>query len=263
LITEFGRVPLVNADDARLGQVFVNLLMNAAQAFPGGNVKGNEVRVLTSTDAQGRAVVEVKDTGSGIPPALLSRVFDPFFTTKPIGTGTGLGLSITHNIVTGMGGNIGVESVLGKGTTFRLVLPPSGSAPSLPPAKGLSKSVATRRGTVLVVDDEPDVCAAMRRVLGQHEVIVAGDGQTALELLATGKVFDVVLSDLMMPNMSGMALFKTIVELYPAVAPRVVFITGGAFTAEAHAFLDAVSNERMAKPFNSEELRKLIRRFVG
>jgi PAS domain S-box-containing protein len=264
LITEFGPVPLVEADDARLGQVFVNLLMNAAQAFPGARAEGNEICVATSTDARGRAVVEVKDTGSGIAPALLSRVFDPFFTTKPVGTGTGLGLSITHTIVTGMGGDIAVESALGKGTTFRLALPPAGSfAPSTPTSKGSSKSPAARRGTVLVVDDEPDVCSAMRRVLRQHDVIVANDGRTALELLATGKVFDVVLSDLMMPNMSGMALFKAIAERYPELAPKVIFITGGAFTAEAHAFLDAVRNERLAKPFNSGELQKMVARLVG
>jgi PAS domain S-box-containing protein len=264
LVTEFGAVPLVEADDAQLGQVFVNLLMNAAQAFPDGNEKGNEIHVVTSTDAEGRAVVEVKDTGSGIPPALLGRIFDPFFTTKPIGSGTGLGLSITHNIVTGMGGDISVESVLGKGTSFRLVLPPSrSSATPAPEVSGSTESASTRRGAILVVDDEPDVCVAIGRVLGQHDVTIANDARTALELMATGKVFDLVLSDLMMPNMSGMALFRAILEQYPALAARVVFITGGAFTPEAHAFLDSVSNERLAKPFNSEQLRITVRRFVG
>jgi PAS domain S-box-containing protein len=264
LVKELGSVPLVEADDARLGQVFVNLLVNAAQSIPDGNVAGNEIRVVTSTDAEGRAVIEVRDSGAGIPAALLGRVFEPFFTTKPIGTGTGLGLSITHNIVTGMGGGISVESTVGRGTTFRLVLPPSGSSPlPLPDRKPTSKSTPPRRGRVLVVDDEPDVCAAIRRVLGKHDVTIASDGLTALELLASGKRFDVVLSDLMMPNMSGMVLFRRIADLYPTMAARVVFVTGGAFTPEAHAFLDRVSNERLAKPFDSEQLRKTVRRFVG
>jgi PAS domain S-box-containing protein len=264
LVTDFGPVPLVDADDARLGQVFVNLLINAAQAFPEANVESNEIHVVTSTDAEGRAVVEVTDSGAGIAPALLSRVFDPFYTTKPIGAGTGLGLSITRNIVARMGGDISVESELGRGTTFRLVLPPSGRcATPAPSASAPAKSAVTRRGAVLVVDDEPDVCAAIRRVLAKHDVTIVHDGQSALELLATGKVFDVVFSDLMMPNMSGMALFRAIVELHPSMAARVVFITGGAFTPEAHAFLDRVPNERLAKPFDSKELRNTVQRFVA
>jgi PAS domain S-box-containing protein len=264
LVTELGEVPLVQADDARLGQVFVNLLVNAAQSFSGENVRVNEIRVVTSTDAEGRAVVEVRDTGSGIPPALLGRVFDPFFTTKPIGTGTGLGLSITHNIVTLMGGDISVESQIGRGTTFRLVLPPSGGRAVLAPkTKAPSKPPPARRGAVLVVDDEPDVCAAIRRILGQHDVTVVNTGLAALKLLAAGQVFDLVLSDLTMPSMSGMALFETIVQLYPSMAGRVVFMTGGAFTPEANAFLDSVSNERMTKPFDAKELRNTVRRYVG
>jgi PAS domain S-box-containing protein len=124
-------------------------------------------------------------------------------------------------------------------------------------------SSAARRGAVLVVDDEPDVCAAIRRVLATHDVTIVNDGRSALELLATGKEFDVVLSDLLMPRMSGMALFQAIVDLHPGMAKRVVFITGGAFTPEAHTFLDRVRNERVAKPFDSKELRKTVQRFVG
>ena len=130
-------------------------------------------------------------------------------------------------------------------------------------AEASAKSAAVRRGAVLVVDDEPDVCAAIRRVLAKHDVTVVNDGRSALELLATGKEFDVVLSDLMMPRMSGMALFQAIVDLHPGLAKKVVFITGGAFTPEAHTFLDRVRNERVAKPFDSRELRKTVQRFVG
>ncbi len=128
LVKDYGRLPLVDADDARLSQVFINLLVNAAQALPEGNTDANEIRIITSTDSTGRAVVEVRDTGPGIPPALLARIFDPFFTTKPFGIGTGLGLAICHNIVTGMGGEISVLSEVGRGTTFRVVLPASRGA---------------------------------------------------------------------------------------------------------------------------------------
>src|SRR5690606_36103792 len=116
------KIPRIDADEARLGQVFINLLINAAQALPEGDTAMHEIRLTTSTDSQGRAVIEVSDTGTGIPAEVVERIFDPFFTTKPVGIGTGLGLSICHTIVTGMGGEIVVESQPGSGTTFRVVL---------------------------------------------------------------------------------------------------------------------------------------------
>ncbi|SEM85001.1 PAS domain S-box-containing protein [Stigmatella aurantiaca] len=127
LVKEYGTLPPVLANESRLGQVFLNLIVNAAQAIPeGGDVKANEVRLTTTQDAQGWAVVAVKDTGTGISPENLGRLFDPFFTTKPAGVGTGLGLSICHGIIVALGGRITVESELGKGSTFRVFLPPAG-----------------------------------------------------------------------------------------------------------------------------------------
>jgi PAS domain S-box-containing protein len=123
LVKSYGLTPRVVADEARLGQVFINLLVNAAHAFPEGNSADNEISITTSTDAEGRAVVEVRDTGCGIPAHLRARIFDPFFTTKEIGKGTGLGLSISHEIIAALGGLIEVSSELGKGTTFRVMLP--------------------------------------------------------------------------------------------------------------------------------------------
>jgi signal transduction histidine kinase len=123
LVKDYGEIPLVEADDARLGQVFVNLLVNAAQALPEGGVDTHEIRIVTSTDAMGRAVVEVQDTGPGIPAHVIGRVFDPFFTTKPVGVGTGLGLSICHNIVTSLGGQITASNQEGRGAIFRVALP--------------------------------------------------------------------------------------------------------------------------------------------
>jgi PAS domain S-box-containing protein len=263
LVKDFGKVPLVDADDARLGQVFINLLVNAAQAFPEGSTDANEIRIVTSTDAKGCAVTEVRDTGPGMAPALLAHIFDPFFTTKPVGIGTGLGLAICHNIVTGMGGEISVESELGRGTTFRVVLPASGGVvPLAPKAVKASAAMALRPATVLVVDDEPAVGLAVRRVLKGHEVAVFTTAQEALDVLATGKEFDVILSDLMMPKMSGIEFHAVLARLHPKMASRVVFVTGGAFTAEANAFLDRVTNERMEKPFDLLQLREMVQKFV-
>ncbi|AUX40217.1 histidine kinase [Sorangium cellulosum] len=123
LVTELGRVPPVHANEAQLGQVILNLLVNAAQALPEGKEAENEIRIATALEAPGRVRIEVHDTGPGIAPELRSRIFDPFFTTKPIGEGTGLGLAICHGIVTSFRGEIRVESEVGKGACFRVLLP--------------------------------------------------------------------------------------------------------------------------------------------
>jgi len=122
LVKDFEPVPMVRASEGRLGQVLLNLLINAAHAVPDGKPGQNEVRVRLRAIA-GRVVIEVMDTGCGIAPEVRDRIFDPFFTTKPVGMGTGLGLSICHGIVTGMGGDITVESEVGRGSTFRITLP--------------------------------------------------------------------------------------------------------------------------------------------
>jgi predicted ATPase/signal transduction histidine kinase/serine/threonine protein kinase len=126
LVTDLGEAPLVDGSESRLSQVLLNLLINAAQAISGSNPDDNEIRIVTRTDEAGRAVLEVRDTGAGISPAIRSHIFDPFFTTKPVGVGTGLGLAICYSIVTGMGGEIEVESEPGAGSVFRILLWPHG-----------------------------------------------------------------------------------------------------------------------------------------
>ncbi|MFY1828945.1 ATP-binding protein, partial [Myxococcus fulvus] len=122
LVRDYGDVTWVEGNEARLAQVFLNLLINAAQALPEGRAEQNEVRLVTRGGADGWVVAEVRDTGSGISPESLGRIFDPFYTTKPVGVGTGLGLSLCHAYVTAMGGTISVESELGKGSVFRVSL---------------------------------------------------------------------------------------------------------------------------------------------
>jgi PAS domain S-box-containing protein len=128
LRTDYGQTPLIEADPARLGQVFINLLVNATQAIPQGHVDANEIRLTTWTDSTGAVVVEVRDSGPGMDAATMGRIFDPFFTTRPVGSGTGLGLSLCHTIVTGLGGSISVTSEQGHGAAFRVVLPPAPEA---------------------------------------------------------------------------------------------------------------------------------------
>jgi len=123
LVKDYGTIPLVEADETRLGQVFVNLLVNASHAIHEGRADKNVIRIVTGTDEAGRVVIEVRDTGRGIRPEHVNQIFDPFFTTKDVGEGTGLGLAICHGIVTGLGGSITVESMVNVGTTFRVTLP--------------------------------------------------------------------------------------------------------------------------------------------
>jgi two-component system cell cycle sensor histidine kinase/response regulator CckA len=262
LVKDYGAVPKVSADEGRVGQVFINLLVNAAQAIPEGNVDANEIRVSTRTDAAGRAVIEVRDTGGGIPPEILERIFDPFFTTKPIGIGTGLGLSICHGLVTELGGELHVESKVGVGTTFRITLPPSTETKDETPEPIAVDGPMTAR-RVLVVDDDAGVAEAVRRVLAaEHHVTVVHDGRSALDLVIAGESFDIILCDLMMPSMTGMQFHAELAALAPALTEHVVFISGGAFSPGAGAFLEAVPNQRLDKPFDFRALRVLVREFM-
>lgn len=263
LVKDYGKIPLVEADDARLGQVFINLLINAAQAVPEGAGTANEIRIVTSTDPSGQAIIEVRDTGVGIPEAHLGRIFDPFFTTKPVGVGTGLGLSICHSIVTALSGEITVSSQEGRGTTFRVALPAAASSVTRPgPSLRPRKAPPVTSAAVLVVDDEPAVGNVLRRLLRDHRVTVVTKAKHALELLNSGTQFDVILSDLMMPDMSGMELYDELAHRFPRLAERVVFVSGGAFTPLADAFLGRVSNELLDKPFDAHRVREVVSRYA-
>jgi nitrogen-specific signal transduction histidine kinase/CheY-like chemotaxis protein len=257
LLEKYEHVPPIHANGARLEQVFLNLLINAAQALPpsgGGEVRASLYRRGT------RVVVEIADTGAGIPAELLDRVFDPFFSTKPIGAGTGLGLPICHSIVTSLGGEISVQSEVGKGSTFHVSLPLVDAAEKLTTPAPISPPVATSdRARVLVIDDELPVASMLSRVLAeQHDVRLATCARDALALLEE-QDFDVVLCDLLMPGMSGMDLYRELALLRPGAERRMVFMTGGAFTPRAAEFLARVDNPRIEKPFDLSRMRRIVR----
>jgi two-component system cell cycle sensor histidine kinase/response regulator CckA len=260
LAMEVGNVPLVNADEARLGQVFINLLLNAAQAITPGHVKDNEVRVSARTAADGRAVVEVRDSGCGIPPDLLGRIFDPFFTTKSVGTGTGLGLSICHGIVRSLGGEIHVESQVGRGSLFRVLLPASVATPtSATPANGIA--AAPQTGRILVVDDEPLVATAIRRALEpDHQVTCVKTVREAMAMVERSEGFDAILCDLLLPEVTGMDFYDDLLRTRPDVARRVIFMSGAvSSTQRATEFVASVSNRCLEKPFSIDTLRGAVR----
>jgi CheY-like chemotaxis protein/two-component sensor histidine kinase len=264
LVKDFGTVAAVDANESRLGQVFLNLVINAAQALPEGDASRNEIRIKTYTDARGRVVIDVIDTGPGIPPEVKTRLFTPFFTTKPIGQGTGLGLSICQRIITNLGGEISLESEMGVGTTVRIVLPAADlGAPATVAVTAGPPRKATRRGRVLVIDDEPMVALAVRRTLqGDHDVTTSPSATEARGLIDSGLTFDVILCDLMMPHVTGMDFFQMLSVKWPAQAERVIFLTGGAFTPRARSFLDQTANQRLEKPFDPPNLRALVNDWV-
>jgi signal transduction histidine kinase/ligand-binding sensor domain-containing protein/CheY-like chemotaxis protein len=257
-------VPPVEGNEARLAQVFLNLLINAAQALPEGKSEQNEVRLVLKRGGEGQVVAEVRDTGSGIPPEVLGRIFDPFFTTKPVGVGTGLGLALCQAFVASMGGRIEVESVMGKGSVFRVTLPVASGKQERESRSTPAHSGGVERGRVLVVDDDPLVSSALRRTLARdHEVEVVVSSRRALEMLTSSQGrFDVILCDLMMPEMTGMELHAQLAAASPDLARRMVFITGGAYTPAAREFLERVDNPRVEKPFDPEKLREQVREWV-
>ena len=259
LVKDYGEAPPVESTESRLGQVFLNLVVNAAQSIEEGHAEAHEIRVTTRTDADGRAVVEISDTGSGMPPEVLRQLFTPFFTTKPVGQGTGLGLSICQRIVGGLGGEISVESKVGVGTTFRVVLPAARPDSGEQPRIALAVPDARRRGRVLVIDDEEMIGRTVRRNLSRdHDVVALTSAREALERLATGERFDVILCDLMMPEMTGMELHDELKRKNPELAQQMIFLSGGAFTPKARAFLDRVPNLRVEKPFDLQQIRALV-----
>jgi PAS domain S-box-containing protein len=262
LVKEYGDVPLVLATEARLGQVFLNILVNAAQALEVGDAAENVIRVRAATERDGQVVVQVSDTGPGIPPEILDRIFDPFFTTKPVGLGTGLGLWICQGIVTSLGGEITAESRPGEGATFRVVLPSAISAdrPSTPEPPAVAAAPDARRLELLVVDDEIAIGRTLAIALAdEFEVATATSGRAALAILAGEPRFDVVLCDLMMPDVSGMDVHERIARERPELAKRFVFVTGGAFTERARRFVDEVGLPVIEKPFDLTKLPALLR----
>ena len=255
---DFRRTPPVDANESRLGQVFLNLLINAVQAMPDRPVMDNRISVRSYTDDEGRAVVEVRDNGVGIEPAQLPRIFEPFFTTKPVSEGTGLGLSICRNLVRDMGGDIEVNSVRGKGTTFRVRLPASTRAETPRAVERPSAEATASKRRIIVVDDEPLVGRSIRRALRGHDVEVYSSGADAIDRLCSDEPFDLVFCDLMMPEVSGMDVYRQVAAKRPDLAPRFVFMTGGAFTPRAREFLDTSSVVCLEKPFELRQIRELV-----
>jgi len=252
--------PLVLADPHQLEQVLVNLAANARDAMPGGGslVVSSGLRAVGPTEAGSLGlpspgeyvVLSVSDTGLGMGPETQRRVFEPFFTTKPVGQGTGLGLSTVHGIVTQLGGAVQVESALGRGTTFTILLPVHAGPAAAAGAGAASAPPPLREAvgkTVLLVEDQPEVRRIARRGLEQagYRVLAASNGEEALSVAAGEADIDLLLTDVVMPGMGGPALAARLRAERPGL--RVLLMTGYADGAGPDG--GAWGEPILAKPF--------------
>jgi CheY-like chemotaxis protein len=260
LVRDFGHVPAIIGSPSRLGQVFVNLLVNAAHAIPVGSAHEHTITVRASCERD-EVKIEVSDTGSGIEREQLARVFDPFFTTKPVGRGTGLGLFVCKRIVGEHGGRIEVQSTPGLGSTFSVILPAQAGIPQQPVASADPLPASARRTRVLVVDDEPRIARGLARALRrEHDVFALTSAREALECLEQNDGFDAVLCDVMMPDMTGVDFHRELQRRKPELARRVLFFTGGAFTPSTQAFVRRMADRCLEKPFDIAEVRRKLAR---
>ena len=248
-------LPMPDIDPNQIQQVFVNLLNNAAQAIASTGRPGRiVVRARRWLDG---VAVDVIDDGPGMSEALAAQVFEPFFTTKPEGEGTGLGLSISQGIVREHGGRIMLATEEGRGSTFTVQLPLSTRPPA--PAPDVGSGTPTKRLRVLVVDDEPHILHYMHATLEAwgHIPVVARDGREGLELAGQER-FDLVISDLRMPELGGREFYEELARRHPDLASRLVFSTGDTVRGDTLAFLESLDRPYLHKPFSLAELRSLL-----
>ncbi len=254
IIRSFGGVPELLGDEGRLAQVFLNLLLNACQAIP--DSREGIIRISTLSEG-GTVSVCLEDNGIGIAAKDLPFVFEPFFTNK---AGSGLGLAICRNVVTALGGTITVDSQPDVGSRFTVTLQAVGAA-EVPGVgnRARSRERVTNRARILIIDDEPLLGQTLRFAFqDKHDVEVAASGRQALERLTTDTDFDLVLCDLMMPDVSGEQVYRVVSERTPGLLPRFVFMTGGAFTERAQDFLARFAGRQLEKPFNIDEVELLL-----
>ena len=257
LVRDFDDVPAVQGSESQLAQVFLNLLVNAAQAIEEGDAEHNIITARVASE-DNQVVVEISDTGGGIADDVASRIFDPFFTTKSPGHGTGLGLSLSQQLIDIHDGVLTFDTEQGRGTTFRVVLP---STDQEPPEELVepSSEPTDRSRRVAVVDDEPEMGNVIQRILRRdHQVESFVDSRQFLEVLDGGDRYDIIFCDLMMPNFTGMDVWERVSEEYPQLLSRIVFITGGAFTPRASRFLEEIDPPLLQKPFDPDALREMV-----
>jgi signal transduction histidine kinase/BarA-like signal transduction histidine kinase len=259
-------LPQVFADGHQIQQVLLNLVINAEQAMLSANGRGVLVARSWHNADQESVVLEINDDGPGIPDAVQPKIFDPFFTTKEVGQGTGLGLTVAYAIVQEHGGRIRLESREGGGASFFIELPVSGKLPAaVASEKRLTPPVRSATGaSILVVEDEAPLATAVVDALHDAGYVAdwAADGEQALASVG-GKPYDLVICDVKMPKLDGMAFYRSLLDRAPALARRVVFVTGDVAGTAAEKFLNESGCSWLAKPFRLGDLMRVVREGLG
>ena len=256
--------PKAWANGSEVQQMLLNLLINAEQALmtmSGGDRR--TISITTATAGDDGVLLQVADTGPGIPADIQEKIFDPFFTTKPEGMGTGLGLSICYGIVHDHGGRISVHSVVGQGATFAVVLPRDArtrqrATPPVPPATAQARTPDGKL-SVLLIDDEEGLRRAVVNFLkrrGMH-IVAVEDGGDALRVLRR-EHFDVIVSDVRMPGMSGGEFLERLRRDYPAMVQRLIFTTGDTFAADTSTLLREAGVPSLVKPYDFSKLEAVL-----
>jgi PAS domain S-box-containing protein len=251
-------LPLIAADPDQMRQVLTNLIVNAQHALQ--DVEGpRKLRISSSYRKLKREIViKVKDNGPGIPEAVRSRIFEPLFTTKEIGSGTGIGLALCHRVVESHGGFIAVESGAKEGAAFAIRLP-VGDGTAVLESEAPAATGAHPKYRVLVVDDEYDVGQIISDVLQNdgHRVEVARSGRSAMEMIDKHR-YDVILSDIRMPQMDGPGFYRTLSDQRPELISGLAFITGDTMSPKVKEFLDASERPYLEKPVMPRDVRELV-----
>jgi CheY-like chemotaxis protein len=257
-------LPPVVGDPDQLRQVFTNLVLNACQAMRANRGAGTLTFSANVVPAGDRVLATVADSGPGIPSEHLPHVFEPFFTTKAEGEGTGLGLAICQWLVESHGGRISVDSQPGLGARFTVELPVAGAPGDLEATPGPRPGAPLAGVSVLLVEDEPLVGDMMEDLLrlDGHEVDRAVNGREALDRLARGS-YALIISDVRMPDLSGPAFYRELLRIDPALARRVVFVTGDVMSPETQSFLDQAGLAYLEKPFEVADFQAVVRRALG
>lgn len=256
-------LPEIWADPNQLIQVFSNLIVNANQALA-DCPEPRSIHVTGRSDLTGRRLtITLADNGPGIPEDQVSRVFEPFFTTKKEGEGTGLGLSVCRGLVEAHGGTIDLAVASGSGTTFTIELPTLSARPTAEPVRDLLLNTS-RDQRILIVEDEADIAEMLRDVLLPlgHRVRMVSSGKAALALLQEHD-FDLILSDLNMPDLDGQRLFEALVRRDPGLRERVVFVTGDSLGERAQRFLAESKRPVIEKPFSPEDIHRIVAEHLG
>jgi two-component system NtrC family sensor kinase len=258
-------LPPVFADGHQIQQIVLNLVVNAEQAMLEAHGRGTLTLRTWQESDRNAVVLEVHDDGPGVPPDAQQKIFDPFFTTKAVGKGTGLGLSVAYAITQEHGGRISVVSTPGKGASFFLELPVSGAALRLPEPVAAEPLPAVPRGTrALVIEDEAALGDAVASALADEGFRPdrAFDGEDALARLRE-RHYDVIICDLKMPKMDGMAFYREVSAKMPHIARRLIFVTGDVAGTEAERFLEETRCRWVPKPFRLRDLVRAAREALG